>query len=158
MADLFDETFAGLENFYPGSKRKRREPEKPKEKIATHWEQDYIKKYLPNGEQVEMYTLGSLAKAINRSVKTLRAWIDAGHIPTSPYRMPSTVSAKGKEYAGRRLYSKRMVEAVVDIFESAGLISADRVEWSVHRNLGDKIAEAWDKIRAEETENTNKGK
>lgn len=158
MSDFFEETFAGLDNYYPGSKRKRREPVVAPKKEATDWEQDYVMKYLPNGEQVQMYTLGSLAKALNRSVKTLRAWIDLGHIPTSPYRMPTTVGKNGKEYAGRRLYSKRMVEAAVEIFESAGLMSVDRVDWvALHRNLSDKIAEAWDKIRAEETTTIDKG-
>lgn len=153
MSDFFEQTFAGLDDFYPGSKRKRREAPKPKEKVATDWEQEYYLKYLPNGQQVQMYTLGSLAKALNRSTKTLRAWMHRGQLPTSPYRMPSTVGVNGKEYAGKRLYSKRMVEAIVEIFETAGLMDTDRVEWSVHRNLGDKITEAWDNIRAEETAN-----
>jgi len=158
VADFFEETFADLDKYYPGSKRKRREPVVSKKKENTDWEQDYILKYLPNGEQVEMYTLGSLAKALNRSVKTLRSWIELGHIPTSPYRMPTTTGKNGKEYAGRRLYSKKMVEAAIEIFESAGIMEVDRVDWvALHRNLSDKISEAWDKIRAQETENTNKG-
>ena len=159
MSDFFDETFKGLDEFYPGSKRKRREPPAPKEKVATDWEQDYFTKYLPNGEAVQMYTLGSLAKALNRSAKTLRAWMDWGYLPQSPYRLPTKIGKNGKEYAGRRLYSKRMVEAAVNLFESAGLMNVDRIEWlTLHRDLSDKITEAWDKIRAEETENTNKGK
>lgn len=158
MSDFFDQTFAGLEEYYPGSKRKRREPPAPKQKVVTDWEQDYYTKYLPNGEAVQMYTLGSLAKALNRSVKTLRAWIDLGYLPNSPYRLPTKIGKNGKEYAGRRLYSKKMVEATVALFESAGLMDTDRVEWlSLHRDLSDKITEAWDKIRAEETETTNKG-
>ena len=156
MPDFFDETFAGLEEFYPGSKRKRREPPKPKEKVVTDWEQDYFVKYLPNGQAVHMYTLGSLAKALNRPVKTLRAWMDWGYLPQSPYRLPNKVGKNGKEYAGRRLYSKNMVQATVDLFESAGLMEVDRIEWlSLHRDLSDKITEAWEKIRAEETENNN---
>ncbi len=155
MSDFFEDTFAGLEDYYPGSKRKRREPVKIEKKETQSWEEDAIMKYLPNGTQVEMYTLGSLAKALNRSVKTLRAWIDLGHIPTSPYRMPATLGKNGKEYAGRRLYSRRMVEATVDIFNTAGLMGVDRVDWIANRTLGDKITEAWDKIRAEETTTTN---
>lgn len=151
--DAIDEMFASLEEFYPGSKRKRREPV-VKEVVSSSWEDDFTLKYLPNGEQVQMYTIGGLSKALNRSVKTLRAWIDFGHFPVSPYRMPSTIGKNGKEYAGKRLYTKKMVEAAVEIFHTAGILEADRVEWSAHRNLGDKIAEAWDKIRAEEI-NTN---
>lgn len=158
MSDFFEETFAGLDNFYPGSKRKRKEPIKTKEKVTTAWEDKAFIKLLPNGESVEMYTVGSLANALNRSVKTIRYWITHNQIPVSPYRLPSVTGPNGKEYAGRRLYSKRMVEAAVEIFESAGLMSVDRVDWTVHRNLSDKITEAWDKIRVEENENTNKGK
>lgn len=159
MSDLFEETFAALDAYYPGSKRKRREPkpEVPQETLDSSWEQDYVVKHLPNGTTTEMYTLGSLAKALNRSVKTLRDWIDFGHIPTSPYRAPSSTGKNGKVYAGKRLYSKRMVQAAVEIFANAGLLSPSRVDWSLHRNLADKIAEAWDKIRADELQTTNKG-
>jgi hypothetical protein len=150
MNDFIDQTFSELDAYYPGSKRKRREPAAPKEKPFSDWEDEFFEKTLPNGEKVNMYTLGSLAKALNRSTKTLRLWMDEGKLPTSPYRLPSTTGKNGKEYAGRRLYSKRMVEATVEIFASSGLLDTDRVDWSLHRNLGDKIAEAWDKIRADE--------
>jgi hypothetical protein len=153
--DFFDETFADLDKFYPGSKRARREPVAPKIKENTGWEDEAYEKHLPNGEKIEMYTLGSLAKALNRPVKTVRYWIEHGQFPVSPYRLPSTVGKNGKEYAGRRLYSRAMVEATIDIFAKAGLLETDRVDWTVHRNLGDKIAEAWTKIRAEENKTTN---
>ena len=147
--DFFDETFADLDAFYPNSKRKRREAPAPVEKL-TSWEDDYFDKTLPNGNVVQMYTIGSLAKAINRPTKTVRFWIEQGHLPTSPYRLPDKVGKNGKVYAGRRLYSKAMVEAVVEAFISAGLFNTNRVEWSLHRSLVDKIAEAWDTIRTQE--------
>ena len=152
--DFFEETFKGLDDFYPGSKRKRREPVVASVKV-TSWEDEYFEKFLPNGRTVHMYTLGSLAKALGRSTKTLRFWMDDGKLPTSPYRLPSKVGKNGKEYAGRRLYSKAMVEATVEIFAKAGLLNTDRVDWSLHRNLVDKIAEAWETIRAEEMQSTN---
>lgn len=148
--DFIDKTFADLDAYYPGSKRKRREPPAPKVVEPSTWEDEYFEKYLPNGEKVQMYTLGSLAKALGRSTKGLRLWMEEGKFPTSPYRLPATTGKNGKEYAGRRLYSKRMVEAAVEIFQSAGLIGLDRIDWSTHRNLGDKITEAWETIRAEE--------
>lgn len=157
--DQIDEMFASLGEFYPGSKRKRREVA-PVAQSATpeagSWEDDFILKYLPNGNQVQMYTISSLGKALNKSVQVIRYWIDLGYFPASPYRMPSTIGKNGKEYAGKRLYTKAMVDAAVEIFVSAGIFSTTRVDWSVHRNLGDKIAEAWDAIRAEETKQTKK--
>jgi hypothetical protein len=150
MSDMFEQVFAGLDDYYPGSKRKRREPPAPKVVDPLEWEHEAFAKMLPNGKVVAMYTTGSLAKALRRSVKTIRFWIDKGYLPTSPYRLPSTTSAKGVEYAGRRLYSKAMVQATVEIFTKAGIYETARVEWTVHRQLSDEIAEAWSKIRADE--------
>lgn len=147
--NYFDDTFAYLDEYYPGSKRKRRPAPVPV-KPVTGWEDDFFEKYLPNGNLVKMYTIGSLAKAIGRPTKTLRFWIESGNIPTSPYRLPATTSAKGKEYAGRRLYSQAMVEVTIDLFHKYGLLGKNRVEWSNYRNLTNEIAEAWDKIRADE--------
>lgn len=148
--DLIDELFGELGDYYPGSKRKRREPA-VKEKLDTTWEDDYYEKTLPNGNVVKMYLLGTLAKALNRPVKTVRYWTENGILPTSPYRLPSKVGKNGKEYVGRRLYSKAMVEKAVELFTTAGLLEQNPIEWSLHRNLSDKIAEAWETIRAEET-------
>lgn len=149
MNDFIEETFADLDKFYPGSKRKRREAPVVEPKDSS-WEEEFFEKSLPNGKTVHMYTLGSLAKALERPTKTVRYWVENGILPTSPYRLPSKVGANGKVYVGRRLYSKAMILATVEIFAKAGLLGTDRVEWSTHRDLVDKIAEAWDKIRAEE--------
>lgn len=150
MSDKFDEIFSELDDYYPGSKRKRRDPAPEKIVEANSWEKNAFKKTLPNGNTVDMYTLGSLALALGRSVKTLRFWIDEGKLPTSPYRLPNKIGSNGKEYAGRRLYSKDMVDATVELFQKYRLMGKDRVEWSNYRNLTTEIAEAWDKIRANE--------
>jgi hypothetical protein len=152
MNDVIEETFGGLDTFYPGSKRKRREAEvsAPKD---TSWEADAFEKVLPNGKKIQMYTLGSLAKALGRPTKTVRYWVENSVLPTSPYRLPSKQGSNGKVYAGRRLYSKAMVEVTVDLFTRAGLLGIDRIEWASHRSLVDKIAEAWETIRAEEMQN-----
>ena len=151
MSDFFEETFAGLDGFYPGSKRKRREVPQAAPKDVS-WEADAFEKVLPNGRQIQMYTLGSLAKALGRPTKTVRYWVENGILPTSPYRLPSKES-NGKVYAGRRLYSKAMVQATVELFDKARLLETTRIEWSLHRSLVDKIAEAWENIRAEEMQN-----
>jgi hypothetical protein len=43
-----------------------------------------------------------------------------------------------------------MVEVTVDLFYKHGLLGKSRVEWLNYRNLTEELAEAWDKIRAEE--------
>jgi len=69
--DFIDDMFGELDVYYPGSKRKRKEPvEKPV--LDTSWEKDSFEKTLPNGRQLEFYTIGSLAKALNRTIPTLR--------------------------------------------------------------------------------------
>lgn len=149
--DFFDDTFAELDEYYPGSKRKRREAPLKKEVVKESWEADAFSKTLPNGVSVDMYTLGSLAKAIGRPTKTVRFWVESGNLPTSPYRLPDKVGSNGKVYAGRRLYSRAMVEATINLFSKYGLLGTSRIEWSNYRKLSDEIAEAWTTIRAEET-------
>jgi len=152
--DFIDDMFGELDVYYPGSKRKRKEPvEKPV--LDTSWEKDSFEKTLPNGRQLEFYTIGSLAKALNRTIPTLRQWMQREKLPQSPYRLPSKLDKNGKVIEGRRLYSKAMVEITVEMFTKAGLLNADRIDWDTHRNLTSKIAEAWESIRAEENKTIN---
>lgn len=147
--DFIDDMFGELEEFYPGSKRKRKEPV-PMPEVDTSWEADATIKVLPNGRQIETYTLVSLARALNRPVPTLRQWMDRGKLPSSPYRLPSNVTKDGKEILGSRIYSKAMIKIAVELFAKSGILDSERVNWNTHRTLSDKIAEAWETIRAEE--------
>lgn len=153
--DFIDKSFADLEDYYPGSKRKRKPivVKEPEVKPDAHWDSKPYKKTLPNGRDLEMFTIGALASAVGRPVITIRAWIKEGYLPASPYRMPTKKNRNGEDHAGRRLYSRAMVEALVDIFAKAGLMETKRIEWSMHRQLPQEIAEAWNQIRANETKN-----
>lgn len=152
--DFIDQTFAGLDVYYPGSKRKRREPPKPQERPEVDWSARSYKKTLPNGKEVEMYTLGSLAEALGRPLPTIRLWLKEGHLPLSPYRLPTTLGKHGKEVAGRRLYTRPMIEAAVEIFDRAGILSVTRVDWVANRQVTVDIDAAWSSIRAKETDQT----
>ena len=151
--DFIDSTFADLNDFYPGSKRKRKkiEPKKPEVIPDRHWDSKSIKKTLPNGSSVEMFTIGALAQALGRPVITLRLWIKEGYLPASPYRLPSKKDINGEDHLGRRLYSRAMVEKVVELFTEAGVLEVKRIEWQFHKSLSENIAKAWSKIRDEET-------
>jgi hypothetical protein len=151
--DFIEKAFADLDDFYPGSKRKRREKVEKQPEDVT-WDAKPFIKTLPNGKDVEMFTLGALATALNRPVITLRAWMTEGYLPTSPYRLPSTVDKNGKEVLGRRLYTRPMIEMTVELFTKAGILHAKRIDWALHRQLINEIAESWDKIRESETETT----
>lgn len=150
--DFIDKTFASLDDFYPNSKRKRMEPIKVETRASAAWDTRPHKKTLPNGKDVDMFTLGALASALGRPLPTLRLWMKEGNLPASPYRLPTTKDRNGVERAGRRLYTRGMIEAAVEIFGRAGLLTKNRVDWSTHRHLTSEIDEAWDKIRAKETE------
>jgi hypothetical protein len=151
--DFIDKSFADLEEYYPGSKRKRKpkvEPVKEVELDAT-WDARPRTTTLPNGKDIEMFTIGAIAAALGRPVITIRAWIKEGYLPASPYRLPSKKNVRGEDHKGRRLYSRAMVEKVVELFDKAGLLYIKRIDWEANRKLSNEIAEAWSQIRAEET-------
>ncbi len=151
--DFIDSILSDLDEYYPNSKRKRKVsvPKTSEVKLDLHWDTKPYKKTLPNGNEVEMFTIGPLAAALGRPVITIRTWIKEGYLPASPYRLPAKKDSKGDDHQGRRLYSRAMVEAVIRLFDSAGLLNIKRIEWSAHRQLSNEIAEAWNNIRANET-------
>ncbi len=147
--DFIDNTFAGLDNFYPGSKRKRREEKKEEVKVATAWDSKPYVKSLPDGTDMEFFTIGALAIALGRPIISIRHWIKSGYLPVSPYRLPAKVDVNGKERLGRRLYSRPMIEVAVAMFGKAGLLNVKRIQWP-NQELTSAIAEAWENIRANE--------
>jgi hypothetical protein len=151
--DFIEAAFSGLDQFYPGSKRKRKahEPKKQEVEPGQGWDSRPYVKTLPNGKDVEMFTIGALAEALGRPVITIRTWIKEGHIPASPYRLPAKQNVRGETQMGRRLYSRSMVEKLIELFEKSGLLYIKRIEWTEHRKLSNEIAEAWEIIRATET-------
>jgi len=149
--DAIDQIFGGLD-FYPGSKRKRREmivntPRREQEPAGSWEERSFIKTLY--GREIPMYTIGSLAQALNKSEKSIRLWIARGYFPIAVYRMPDVEGSDGVKRAGRRLYSKDMIDAAVEAFERRGLLDAARIEWSQHADLGPEIAAAWNRIKEE---------
>jgi len=152
MKDYIDEAFADLDEYYPNSKRKRREVSQKMVAEKPEWDVRPTQKTLPNGTQIDMYTINALASALNRPVHTLRLWMKEGNLPSPPYRLPTKVDSSGKERPGRRLYSRRMIESAVEIFHRAGLLHTDRVQWSSNRQVTQEIAESWSKIREEENQ------
>lgn len=147
--DFIDNTFAGLDNYYPGSKRKRREEKREEVSAPASWDSTPYVKSLPDGTDMDFFTIGALAKALGRPIITIRHWIKSGYLPVSPYRLPAKVDVNGEERLGRRLYSRPMIEVAVTIFSKAGLLSVKRIQWP-NQELTSAIAEAWEKIRATE--------
>lgn len=148
--DLIEETFGDL--YYPGSKRKRKEP-KVEKKVDTSWDKHPRPTTLPNGKKIDLFTIGALSLALGRPVITLKLWMKEGHLPTSPYRLPTKVDKNGKERVGRRLYSRSMIESAVAVFTKFGVLHVKRIDWEKYRKVTEEIAEAWEKSLAEETAN-----
>jgi hypothetical protein len=146
--DIIEQSFADL--YYPGSKRKRRE-EKIIEPKNTSWDSRPRPTTLPNGKEIDLFTIGALAEALGRPVITLKLWMDEGHLPTSPYRLPTKTDKLGRERQGRRLYSRSMIESAIEVFTKFGVLHVKRIDWSKYQTVTEKIAEAWEKSLAEET-------
>lgn len=154
MNDEVDKLFESLDDYYPGSKRKRRAPDpkaKPK-KVSTSgtWDSEPQVKTLPNGTVLELFSAGSLGLALNRPLVTLRLWERKGYIPRAPYRLKSMI-VKGVKKPGWRMYSKAIIEATIESFQSRGLLEASRVDWNRHQDLSIELMEKWTKIHSQET-------
>ena len=154
MNDEVDKLFESLDDYYPGSKRKRRAPDpnaKPR-KVSTPgtWDSEPQVKTLPNGKVLELFSAGSLGLALNRPLVTLRLWERKGYIPRAPYRLKSMI-VNGVKKPGWRMYSRAIVEATIESFQSRGLLEAPRVDWNRHQDLSIELMEKWTKIHSQET-------
>jgi hypothetical protein len=154
MNDEVDKLFKSLDDYYPGSKRKRRKPDpnvKPR-KVSTPnaWNVDPQVKALPNGKVIELFSAGAMAIALGRPLVTLRLWERKGYIPRAPYRLKSMI-VNGVKKPGWRMYSKAIVEATIESFQSRGLLEAPRVDWNRHHDLSIELMEKWTKIHSQET-------
>jgi hypothetical protein len=154
MEDQVDKYFSSLDDFYPGSKKKRRpvdpnaKPKKTKEEGS--WDANPQVKKLPNGNVVELYSAGSLCQALGRPIVTLRLWERKGYIPRAPYRLKSII-VDGVKKPGWRMYSKAMIEETVRIFNSRGLLESPRIDWNRYPDMSIELAESWKVIHDQET-------
>lgn len=155
--DPFEDIFRSLDEFYPGSKKKRRpvDPKVESKKKAvedqTSWDSAPLLKTLPNGTTVELFSAGTFASALGRPLVTIRLWERKGYIPRAPYRLKSII-VKGEKKPGWRMYSRAMIESALQSFQSRGLLEAPRIDWDRHTDLSMELYENWTKIHSQETE------
>lgn len=154
MTDQVDNLFKSLDDYYPGSKKKRRAVNpnaKPKKVIQEgSWDENPQVKALPNGNVVELYSAGSLCQALGRPIVTLRLWERKGYIPRAPYRLKSII-VDGVKKPGWRMYSRAMIESTVKVFNSRGLLEAPRIDWNRYPDMSIELAESWKAIHDQET-------
>jgi hypothetical protein len=155
--DSIEELFRSLDEFYPGSKKKRRpinpevERKKRQAKDLEAWDAKPQIKTLGSGNKVELFSAGTFGNALGRPLVTIRLWERKGYIPRAPYRLKSII-VDGKKKPGWRMYSRAMIESAIESFQSRGLLEAPRIDWDRHPDLSLEIYENWVKIHNQETE------
>jgi len=140
-------SFEGLDTV-PGSKQKRRsetpETEKRRKKLlgeSNGWDENPIRKTL-KGEEVEVFTIGALAQALEKEIVTVRMWEKKGYIPAAPYRLRSK-NLNGKKVGGNRVYTRELIEIVLEEFSNRGLLGIPRIDWKLHPDLPGQLASRW---------------
>ena len=152
--EQIDRLLSELDEYYPGSKRKRRplnpEAKRPNVKEEGSWDSNPQIKKLPNGSVVELFSAGAFALALGRPLVTVRLWERKGYIPRAPYRLKSML-VDGVKKPGWRMYSRTMIVATLEAFEARGLIEAPRIDWNRHNDLSIELMETWKRIHDQET-------
>ena len=151
--DEIEKAFADLE-FIPGSKKKRREldPKVSRRKTgeSNGWDANPTIKTL-GGQETEVFTIGALALALEKSIVSVRLWERKGYIPKAPYRLRSK-TLKGQKTGGNRVYTRALIEAALEEFSKRGLLGTARVEWNQHEDLTDALVKRWKEITSIESQ------
>ena len=150
--DEIDAAFADLE-YIPGSKKKRREldPKVSRRKTgeSNGWDANPVVKTL-GGVETEVFTIGALALALEKTIVTIRLWERKGYIPRAPYRLRSK-TLKGEKTGGNRVYTRALIESSIEEFNRRGLLGSARVEWSQHEDLTEALVKRWKEITSTES-------
>ena len=97
------------------------------------------------GVEREFFPIGALAAALGRKTVTIRAWESKRILPGPRYRRPPPVKAplRDKTAAGRRLYSRQQIDAVVAAARATGVYdpaNAANANWEEFTRL---VRAAW---------------
>jgi hypothetical protein len=110
------------QEYYPGSRRPIiRHPNRPSEDKGVPSPAGWDAKpriYKVHGSDMELFTVGQLAQALNRRPVTIRLWERQGVIPRSTYQRNSE-DPRGR----RRLYSRAQVEGMAKIAAEEGILT-----------------------------------
>lgn len=84
-----------------------------------------------NGVERQFFTVGELAKALNRRPVTIRMWESKGWIPKAKYRTPAPKAEQipGKTLKGRRLYSLEQVEFLLTALSRFEIDDTAKANW-----------------------------
>ena len=151
MSDLLSRFSTLQDEYYPGSKRKRRESQQMRrERIAT--ERHQAREDLPwdarpkkvtvkqTGVDIEVFHIGALAKALKRNPITIRAWIRKGWLPRNMYQTNPVYGSRGD--AGRRLWTRQQIEGIAQIAQEERLLD-DKPPRPVDTRFTQRVFDAW---------------
>lgn len=151
--DEIERAFADLE-YIPGSKKKRREidPKVSRRRNGENngWDSNSIIKTL-NGVETEVFTIGALAQALEKTIVTIRLWERKGYIPRAPYRLRSK-TLRGQKTGGNRVYTRALIESAIEEFNRRGLLGSARVEWGQYEDLTEALVKRWKDITSTESQ------
>jgi len=120
VSDPIDDFFGDLHDV-PGKRKPvgRSKPKRPPPDQAP-WDAK-PRHYYMKGVKVEFFTIGQVARALNRSPRSIRAWERDEIIPPARFRAPSPKRSKIKE-AGDRLWTRAQVEVMIRAAQEEGMI------------------------------------
>jgi len=120
---------------YPGGRKPKNRSKKTKTIAEDRYNGAKPKKYTINGEEVLMFTIGDLAKAIGKRPSTLRVWEHRGWLPKAKYRTPKPLKQQipEKTLQGRRLYSVVQVEFLLEAITRFKIRETNHGDWNGFR-------------------------
>jgi hypothetical protein len=131
---------------YPGKKQPKNRQSSKESDSNDPFKFLRTTEYIVRGEKMAFYTIGELAKALNRKPVTLRQWEARGYIPTPTFRTPPPEGTQipGKTVKGRRLYSRKQVELLIYAVDHFGL-NHPRTEHQNWVGFKQYVKEQWSK-------------
>ena len=92
-------------------------------------------------ETVTLYTIGALARALDKSPVTIRKWIRAGVLPDSGMRTQRVLKTLGD--AGRRLWTAEQIEVIARVAREEAVVGDKRVRNFSESNFAGRLRTIW---------------
>lgn len=136
----------GFRGYFPGSRTPLptdSTPPSPEQQETPRISHRPVTKW-HNGQPTEFFTIGAVSEALQRPLVTVRLWERKGYLPKATFRLPDKTTSDGRRVAGRRLYTRAQVDAIVKVAEARGIAGSARVDWSAHHPaFAEEIRAEW---------------
>lgn len=122
---------------YPGSNMRR---DHVLVDLSHNWDAN-PRKYMYRGELTEFFTLGMLAKALNRKPGTIRKWERERIIPRA-----TIVKGSSDPRGVRRLYTRAQIEGLIEIAKEEGIFDPQSKRSITNTQFTTKAVELWQRL------------